>query len=105
MSAIRAQISSDRALLKQLEEDKKERLPVLRPELEVAAQEMQCVTRTACIEVAEMPRPPQAVKDTVNLVMMCFPPPTMRQYANKTGTHWNKQPTEWERAQAFLRDP
>ena len=77
----------------------------MRPELEGATQEMACVTRAACIEVAEMPRPPQAVKDTVAVVMMAFPPPTMRQHSAKKGTHWNKAPTEWARAEAFLRDP
>jgi len=88
-----------------LEADKRNRLPALQPELDAAAQEMACVTRPGCIEVAEMPRPPQAVKDTVALVMTCFPAPTMRQHSATKGTHWNKQPTDWARAQAFLRDP
>lgn len=71
-------MSRDKALLKQLGEDKRARLPALKPELEAAAQEMQCVTRPACVEVSAMPRPPQAVKDTVDVAMMAFAAPTMR---------------------------
>ena len=66
---------------------------------------MSCLQPRACDEVAGMAAPPQAVKNTVRVLMMAFPPPKMKQHKNPNGTHWNKEPSEWERAKAFLRGP
>lgn len=77
----------------------------MKPELEAAAEEMQCVTKAACVEVAHMPRPPQHVKDTVGLTMMCFTELPARQFAETRGIDWNKKPTDWSKCKAFLSDP